>query len=134
MTIKDLQRLMEQQQQQQSADSTAMKDLQRKLKDRPFYIWSNDKHLLASDKRNTMKGLCCFNHIIGLPQKNGIAQPLWDYQYMIYKALMVPGYINSMPTVGPTLSHNLAEKREKERARKVEYYHSFKLKHLWVKK
>src|SRR5215204_5407935 len=129
---------MEQEQQEQSRaaaeKSPEMQDLLKKLRDRPFYIWSNDKHRLASDKRNTISGHCCFNHIIGPPQKNGIAQPFWDYQDMIYKALMVPGFINSMPTVGPTLSHNLAEKREKERARKVEYYHRFKLKHLWIKK
>src|SRR5215204_1674127 len=129
---------MEQEQQEQSRaaaeKSPEMQDLLKKLRDRPFYIWSNDKHRLASDKRNTIKGHCCFNHIIGLPQKNGIAQPLHDYQDMIYKALMVPGFINSMPTIGPTLSHNLEEKRAKERARKVEYYHSFKLKHLWIKK
>src|SRR5829696_3136166 len=99
--IKDLQRLMEKEQSTAESNSKEMQGLLKKLRDRPFYIWSSDKHRLASDPRNTIKGLCCFNHIIGLPQKNGIAQPLWNYQDMIYKALMVPGYINSMPSVGP---------------------------------
>ena len=84
MTFKDLQRLMEQQEQTAAAEkSPEMQILLKKLRDRPFYIWSNDKHRLASDKRNAIKGHCCFNHIIGLPQKNGIAQPFWDYQGIV---------------------------------------------------
>src|SRR5215204_2943498 len=129
---------MEREQEHSTAGSNSkeMQELLKKLRDRPFYVWGSNRHNAASDPRNTIKGQCCFNHIIpaGLPIKNGIAQPLWDYQYMIYKALIVPGYLNSMPTTGPTLSHSLAEKKEKERTRQVQYYHSFKLKHLWVKK
>lgn len=45
MTIKDLQRIvLSDSESNTSADSAAMQNLLRKLKDRPFYIWSNDKH------------------------------------------------------------------------------------------
>src|SRR5688572_25375006 len=96
--MKDLQRLMEQHQQQRASDSLAMQDLQRRLRNRPFYIWNSEKHKAASNPNNEIKGWCCFNHIIGLPTKNGIPQPLWDYQDMIYRALMLPGYLNSSPS------------------------------------
>src|SRR5215207_6301769 len=125
---------MEQEQSTAESNSKEMQELLKKLRDRPFYIWGSTRHREASNPVNGVKGNCCFNHIIGLPQKNGIPQQLWDYQNIIFKALIVPGYLNSMPTTGPTLSHSLAEKKEKERTRQVQYYHSFKLKHLWVKK
>ena len=66
-------------------DSLAMQDLQRRLRNRPIYIWNSEKHKAASNPNNEIKGWCCFNHIIGLPTKNGIPQPLWDYQDMIYQ-------------------------------------------------
>src|SRR5215207_1903848 len=132
--IKDLQRLMEKEQSTAESNSKEMQELLKKLRDRPFYIWSNDKHRLASDPRNTIKGRCCFNDIIGRPIKNGIPQPLWNYQDMIYRALMFPGYINSAPTTGLGLSHNIKEKKEKENLKQDQYFYDFKLKHLWIKK
>jgi hypothetical protein len=30
---------------------------------------------------------CCFNHIIGMPRKNGVQMPLFDYQKIIYDTL-----------------------------------------------
>ncbi|MFL6413201.1 MAG: DEAD/DEAH box helicase family protein [Nitrososphaeraceae archaeon] len=35
-----------------------------------------------------MNGDCCFNHIIGLPQKDGTDKPLYDYQQIIYDSLV----------------------------------------------
>ncbi|MFL6331084.1 MAG: hypothetical protein ACJ705_08730, partial [Nitrososphaeraceae archaeon] len=32
-------------------------------------------------------GACCFNHIIGLPQKDGIDKPLYDYEQIIFDSL-----------------------------------------------
>jgi hypothetical protein len=60
------------------------------------------------------KDNCCFNHIISLPTKNGVEMPMWDYERMLYKALIEPAYLNSN-TYGDVA-------------------HSFKAKHLWVKK
>jgi hypothetical protein len=34
-------------------------------------------------------GYCCFNHIIGLPVKDGIDKPLYDYEELIFDALVV---------------------------------------------
>jgi hypothetical protein len=32
-------------------------------------------------------GDCCFNHIIGLPQKDGNDKPLYDYEQIIFESL-----------------------------------------------
>jgi hypothetical protein len=40
---------------------------------KPFYCGNN----IASDDDNPT---CCFNHIIGLPVKNGIEHPIYDYE------------------------------------------------------
>jgi hypothetical protein len=53
-------------------------------------------------------------HIIGLPTKNGVQMPMFDYERMLYRALIEPGYLN-----GTTYG---------------EVAHNFKVKHLWVKK
>jgi hypothetical protein len=131
VTIKDLQRVM--QEHENAADSVAMQDLQRRLEGRPFYIWNSVKHKSASNPYCELKGRCCFNHIINLPTKNGIPQPLWDYQDQIYRALMIPEYLNSSPNNGP-LVHNIEEKKEREQTNQDSYIHDYKLKHLWIKK
>jgi hypothetical protein len=131
MTIKDLQRIILSSS-NSTEESKEMQDLQRRLRDRPFYIWSSEKHK-ASKPNNEIKGHCCFNHIIGLPQKNGIPQPLWNYQEQIYRALMFPGYLNSFPGTGG-VSHNNIERTVKERLAYESYVYDFKLKHLFIKK
>jgi hypothetical protein len=73
-----------------------------KLKDKPFWIWDIEEHKKADIIAG---GNCCFNHIVGLPKKNGKEFPMFDYQKIIYDTL---------------LSNN--DKRD------------FKNKHLWVKK
>jgi hypothetical protein len=37
------------------------------LKDKPFWIWNIEEHKQEDIRTN---GDCCFNHIIGLPQKD----------------------------------------------------------------
>jgi hypothetical protein len=110
-----------------------MQDLQRKLQGRPFYIWNSIKHRAAANPNNDVKGHCCFNHIIGLPRKNGKSQPLWDYEDQIYRALTIPGYLNSSPNKGPS-AYKMEEKKQRDLASAISYLHDFKLKHLWVKK
>jgi hypothetical protein len=73
MTFKDLKKRIggspnQQQQQTQSFD---------KLQNKPFWIWDIEEHKLE-DVRT--KGECCFNHIIGLPTKEGLEKPIFDYQ------------------------------------------------------
>lgn len=51
---------------------------------KPFWIWDTGKHKLVDIKTN---GQCCFNHIIGLPRKQGKEKPLFDYEKLIFNAL-----------------------------------------------
>jgi len=105
VTFKDLQRLV------QSQGSPGQSAALQRLRDKAFWYWDEWRH---KEKDRTSKGRCCFNHIIGLPKKDGKRKPLFDYEAILYKALLEPAYINSNP------SSALA--------------HTFKLKHLWVKK
>jgi hypothetical protein len=66
------------------------------------------------------KGQCCFNHIIGLPKKDGVEKPLYDYESLLYRALLTPGYLNSSPSSLTREPDNVM--------------HPFKEKHLFVKK
>ena len=88
---------LQQQQQTQSFDI---------LQNKPFWIWDIEEHK-KEDIRT--KGECCFNHIIGLPTKEGLEKPIFDYEKILYDALLVPNLQNSLN-------------------------HTFKNKHLWIKK
>jgi hypothetical protein len=54
------------------------------------------------------KGDCCFNHIIGLPRKDGIEKSIFDYEKLLYDSLLIPEFYNPSK-------------------------HNFKEKHLWVR-
>ena len=56
-----------------------------KLHNKPFWIWDHHKHKLEDIKRS---GFCCFNHIIGLPQKDGIDKPLYDYEQILFDSFV----------------------------------------------
>jgi hypothetical protein len=77
-----------------------------RLRNKPFWIWDSQQHKQEDAKA---KGDCCFNHIIGLPTKKGIEKPMYDYERLLYEALLIPEYNNPLK-------------------------HGFKHKHLWVKK
>jgi len=66
------------------------------------------------------KGACCFNHIVGLPRKDGIEKPLFDYEWLLYRRFSKKGYLNSNPKFHSDDPNNIA--------------YTFKEKHLWVKK
>jgi hypothetical protein len=74
----------------------------------PFWIWDKEEHRQQAKASN---GNCCFNHICGLPTKDKKEYPLFDYEKILYDALM-----------SEALSQSTAE------------WCSFKDKHLWVKK
>ena len=76
MTFKDLQKLV------QSQHSGP--ELNTILQDKPFWIWDRDQHKLEHQRT---KGSCCFNHIIGLPQKDDKDMPLLPYQRTLYDSL-----------------------------------------------
>ena len=101
VTFKDLQRLV------QSQSAPEQSQLLQRLREKPFWIWDQDKHRREDIKTN---GDCCFNHIIGLPRKDGKAmKPMFDYEKLLYDSLLIPDFYNPLQ-------------------------HTFKHKHLWVKK
>jgi hypothetical protein len=62
------------------------------LKNKSFWIWDIKEHKQEDIKTN---GYCCFNHIIGLPQKEGNDKPLYDYEGIIFDSLVTQnGNIN----------------------------------------
>ena len=102
--FKDLQKIVQQQEQQQQTDSNH--EIFERLRDKPFWVWNIEEHK-QEDIRT--RGECCFNHIIGLPTKGRIEKPLFDYEKLLYDSLLGSEHYN-------ILNHN------------------FKHKHLWVKK
>jgi hypothetical protein len=67
-----------------------------------FWIWNIEEHKKQDIGTN---GDCCFNHIIGLPTKERMQKPIFDYQKLLYDGLQIQD-------IG----------------------RNFKQKHLWVKK
>jgi hypothetical protein len=100
VTFKDLQKLV------QSQTGPVQNEILQRLRDKPFWIWNQQQHR-QEDIRT--KGDCCFNHIIGLPNKENREKPMFDYEKLLYDSLLVPDIYNPLR-------------------------HGFKLKHLWVKK
>jgi hypothetical protein len=56
-----------------------------KLKNKPFWIWDIEEHKQEDLRTN---GDCCFNHIIGLPSKDTVDKPLYDYEKIIFDSLV----------------------------------------------
>ena len=99
--FKDLQKLVSHSQQENTR-----KELFQRLQDKPFWIWDKQQHKLEDIKAD---GDCCFNHIIGLPTKEGMEKAMFDYEKTLYDSILVNDCCNVLN-------------------------HSFKHKHLWVKK
>jgi hypothetical protein len=96
LTFKDLKkRIIINQQQIQSFD---------KLQDKPFWIWNIEEHKLEDIRT---KGECCFNHIIGLPTKEGLEKPIFDYQELLYEALLVTDFCHALITLCFWLTHGV---------------------------
>jgi hypothetical protein len=73
------QRTKQQHQQQQSSSSSLSI-----LKGLPFWIWDKEIHRQQAAATN---GNCCFNHVVGLPQKDLREYPLFDYEKILYDSL-----------------------------------------------
>jgi hypothetical protein len=80
IVFKDLQKLVVHSQQENTR-----KELFQRLQDKPFWIWDVQEHKQEDIRTN---GDCFFNHIIGLPQKDGIDKPLYDYEEIIFDYLV----------------------------------------------
>jgi hypothetical protein len=57
----------------------------KRLQNKPFWIWDIEEHKQEDVRTN---GDCCFNHMIGLPQKDGADKPLYDYERIIFDSLV----------------------------------------------
>ena len=80
VTFRDLQKFI-----QSGAEAIAnLKISFQKLQGLPFWIFDREQHR-QQDLRT--KGHCCFNHAIGLPQKDGHDMPLLPYQRTLYEVL-----------------------------------------------
>jgi hypothetical protein len=100
VTFKDLNKRI-------SQETTAQTSrLFERLGNKPYWIWDIEGHKAEALRT---KGDCCFNHIIGLPTKEGIDKPMFDYEKLLYEALLVQQNTNLLN-------------------------HGFKHKHLWAKK
>jgi hypothetical protein len=86
-----------------------------------FWYWDENKH---KERDRSSKGDCCMQHIIGLPRKDGKEMPFFDYERLLYNALMLPGYFNSYPKgrTNPDYPSN------------NNILYPFKEKHLWILK
>jgi hypothetical protein len=80
MTFKDLKKLI-------SLEVTHQDRLFERLQNKSFWIWDKQQHKWEDIRTN---GDCCFNHIIGLPQKDGDDKPLYDYEQIIFDSLVTP--------------------------------------------
>jgi hypothetical protein len=82
VTFKDLKKRI-------SLESTTAQQQQSRLTERlhnkPFWIWNIEEHIQEDIRTN---GDCCFNHIIGLPQKDSIDKPLYDYEEIVFDSLV----------------------------------------------
>jgi len=57
----------------------------------PFYRWEyllNNHEAQHDELSKEMHGMCCWNHLIALPEKDRIKHSLYEYEYNLYKELM----------------------------------------------
>jgi hypothetical protein len=101
LTFKDLKKRVS-----TETTATGQHRLFERLRDKPFWFWDIEEHKAEAVKT---RGNCCFNHIIGLPTKEGDDKPMFDYEKLLYEALLAQDNANPLN-------------------------HGFKHKHLWVKK
>jgi hypothetical protein len=132
MISKDLSRLIQQEGNQE--ESPEMQSLMKKLKDKPFWTWHNERHREQSNPRDiNTHGHCCFNHIIGLPTKGGQEKSMFDYEHMLYKSLMQNSYLNSDISQLPR-PNSLVERDKMRRVMAEKTNADFRNKHVWIKK
>ena len=88
MTFKDLKKLVS----LEAATPQQQSKLTERLHNKPFWIWNTEEHKQEDIKTN---GACCFNHIIGLPSKDIVDKPLYDYEKIIIDCLITQDDNNS---------------------------------------
>jgi hypothetical protein len=91
VTFKDLQRLIGSQSEINLSSNNPKQNLLSRLKDKSFWLWDSIAH---KEKYRIRGGNCCFNHIIGLPKKDGIEKSIFDYEKLLYDCLLLPEFYN----------------------------------------
>jgi hypothetical protein len=74
------QRHKQQQLNQQQKQNSSSSSFDYRLLQKPFWIWDKKQHLTAAELTG---GQCCWNHIVGLPVKDGKEYPLFDYETVV---------------------------------------------------
>jgi hypothetical protein len=75
MTTKDLQKLITEEKEsdlRRSNNTPEMERLMERVYGRPFYRWQGLPLHIQPTTRHVDKKVCCFNHAIGLPSKDGV--------------------------------------------------------------
>src|SRR5829696_9112117 len=60
--------------------------LYNRVRNKLFWIWDKEQHKQADIDNN---GDCCLNHIIGLPKKDDVEKPIFDYEKTIHDILEI---------------------------------------------
>jgi hypothetical protein len=81
MTLRDLEKIITE---KQTAAQTKSSQFFEQFRGKPFWIVDREQHKAEYYKTN---GLCCFNHMIGLPVKNDQPRPIYQWQKEIVEAL-----------------------------------------------
>jgi len=72
-----------------NAAEARRQEMYQMLKGKPFYIFDKAQH--RAEARRVGGPRCCFNHLVGLPELNGVQHPLYDYQQLIFDKLQSEG-------------------------------------------
>jgi hypothetical protein len=59
----------------------------------PFWIWDLEKHKYEDIRT---KVYCCLNHLVGLPTKEWIDMPIFNYGKLIHDSLLIPDFSNDI--------------------------------------
>jgi hypothetical protein len=88
MVLQNLRKTVEYYKQQLSSTTNADTQKLELLKRLPFYCdW------IRNNKPRPKNGLCCWNHAISLPKKDGNEFPLFDYEFQLFDALTNHKYV-----------------------------------------
>lgn len=81
MTFMNLSKLLDRYEQQ--LGFSTLPNQFESVEDLPFYCsWEQ-----SSTLKRTNHAQCCFNHVLGLPDKNGRPMPMFDYEQFLFNEL-----------------------------------------------
>ena len=81
MTLQNLNKILDRYESQSGI--TTLPSQFELLKRLPFYCWWEQSR--TAKRANHTR--CCFNHVLGLPEKNGQPMPMFDYEQLLFNKL-----------------------------------------------